>query len=64
MLTGKSRQFFTTSHKQALDKAALEFERDYLPDLERRIAEAKARDEAAKEVGGLLTVETLLFDPC
>ncbi|CAM9380495.1 unnamed protein product [Ectocarpus sp. 8 AP-2014] len=34
---------------KALDNAALEFERDYLPDLQRRIKEAKARQEAAKQ---------------
>lgn len=36
--------------RQALDNAGLEFERDYLPDLQRRVAEAKARQEAAKQV--------------
>lgn len=35
---------------QALDNAGLEFERDYLPDLQRRVAQAKARQEAAKQV--------------
>ncbi|CAM9337021.1 unnamed protein product [Ectocarpus fasciculatus] len=34
---------------KALDNAALEFERDYLPDLQRRIQEAKARQETAKQ---------------
>lgn len=35
---------------QALDNTELEFERDYLPDLQRRVAEAKARQETAKQV--------------
>lgn len=35
---------------QALDKAAIEFEQEYLPELERRVAEAKSREEAAREV--------------
>eukprot|EP00752_Nemacystus_decipiens_P009767 g8723.t1 len=34
---------------KALDNAGLEFERDYLPDLQRRVAEAKARQETAKQ---------------
>ncbi|CAN0180804.1 unnamed protein product [Pylaiella littoralis] len=34
---------------KALDNAGSEFERDYLPDLQRRVAEAKARQEAAKQ---------------
>ncbi|CAM9580091.1 unnamed protein product, partial [Hapterophycus canaliculatus] len=38
---------------KAFDNAALEFERDYLPDLQRRIAEAKARQEAAKQASAV-----------
>ena len=34
---------------QALDNAAVEFEQDYLPDLQRRVAAAKARQEATKQ---------------
>lgn len=35
---------------QAVDSAALEFEREYLPELEQRIAEVKSREEAARQV--------------
>lgn len=34
---------------QAIDNAGVEFERDYLPDLQRRVAEAKERQEMAKQ---------------
>lgn len=51
---------------KAFDNAALEFERDYLPDLQRRIAEAKARQETAKQASKLLRVPPCLclIMPC
>lgn len=43
-------EIFLSPIPQAFDNAGREFERDYLPDLQRRVAEAKARQETAKQV--------------